>query len=214
MTLIVLLGFMINSVAGSSYCSLLMEPNTSVTSPPIILQSGTAGTSTIYANSTSAETSVSGYGYDFVDNNSSDVDLNANKGTHSNFTAQKYGPDSIYDMLTEENTEGNGEGTGYPIQNMNFTSDTSSWSFVIVSGSDFAGGWDNTGQTGGSAYVDVTTRNEAGEAYWNQSFVATVNSTLQSVGLSHRWKVEVWNTVDSGTLKAILTHPNGTSWDV
>lgn len=214
MTLIVLLGFMVNSVAGSSYCSLLMEPNTSVTSPPIILQNGTAGTSTIYANSTSAETSVSGYGYDFVDNNSSEVDSSANKGTHSNFTAQKYGPDSINDTLTEENIGGTGGGTDYPIQNMNFTSDTSSWNFVIVSGTDFVGGWDNTGQTGGSAYLDVTTRNEAGEAYWNQSFAATVNSTLQSVGLNHRWKVEVWNTVDSGSLKVILIHPNGTNWEV
>jgi len=38
---------------------------------------------------------------DFVDNDSSDVDGSADKGTHGNFTAQKYGPDSIYDVLTE-----------------------------------------------------------------------------------------------------------------
>lgn len=214
MMLIAMLSLLIANVAGSSYGSLLVESNTSVTSPPIILQNGTAGTSTVYANSTSAETSVSGYGYDFVDNNSSDVDSNANKGTHSNFTAQKYGPDSTNDTLTEENTGGTDEGSDYPIQNANFTSDTSSWNFVIVSGTDFAGGWDNTGQTGGSAYVDATSRNEVGEAYWNQSFAATVNSTLQSAGLNHRWKVEVWSTVDSGTLKAILVHPNGTGWDV
>jgi hypothetical protein len=31
----------------------------------------------------------------------SDVDSSADKGTHSNFTAQKYGPDSVYDTLTE-----------------------------------------------------------------------------------------------------------------
>jgi hypothetical protein len=35
-----------------------MEPSTTVTSPPVELQAGTAGTSTIYANSTSALTSV------------------------------------------------------------------------------------------------------------------------------------------------------------
>jgi hypothetical protein len=40
----------------------------------------------------------------FVDNDLSDVDSSPDKGTQSNFTAQKYGPDSIYDALTEENT--------------------------------------------------------------------------------------------------------------
>jgi len=43
---------------------------------------------------------------DYVDNNLSNADSYANKGTESNFTAQQYGPDSIYDMLTEENTGG------------------------------------------------------------------------------------------------------------
>lgn len=41
---------------------------------------------------------------DFVDNNTFDVDFLADKGTHSNFTAQKYGPDLINDTLTEEDT--------------------------------------------------------------------------------------------------------------
>jgi len=41
---------------------------------------------------------------DYVSNNDSDVDSSVDKGTHSNFTAQQYGPDSIYDTLTEENT--------------------------------------------------------------------------------------------------------------
>jgi len=214
LALLLVFSFLLQNVAGSVYYSLLIEPNTTVTAPPVILQGGINGTSTIYTNSTSAKVSVSGYGYDFVDNNETDVDLSADIGAHSNFTAQKYGPDLINDTLTEENTGGNGGGTDFPIQNMNFTSDTSSWNFVIVSGTDFAGGWNNTGQTGGSAYIDVTTRNEAGEAYWNQSSVATVNSTLQSVCLNHRWKVEVWNTVDSGTLKVILVHPNGTNWEV
>jgi serine protease len=43
-------------------------------------------------------------GYDYVDNSVSDVDASADKGTHSNFPAQQYGPDSIYDTLTEKNT--------------------------------------------------------------------------------------------------------------
>ena len=37
----------------------------------------------------------------FVDNNSSNVDNSTNIGTHSNFTALQYGPDSIYDTVTE-----------------------------------------------------------------------------------------------------------------
>lgn len=41
---------------------------------------------------------------DFVDNNASNVDSSADKGKHSNFTAQQYGPDSIYDTLQETNT--------------------------------------------------------------------------------------------------------------
>jgi len=41
---------------------------------------------------------------DFVDDNTSNVDSSADKGTHSSFSAQKTGPDSIYDMMIEENT--------------------------------------------------------------------------------------------------------------
>ena len=45
---------------------------------------------------------------DFVDIDTSDVDSSADKGTHSNFTAQQYGPDSIYDTLTEAHEHGMG----------------------------------------------------------------------------------------------------------
>jgi len=51
---------------------------------------------------------------DYVDNNLSDVDSSADKGTHSNFTAEKYGPDSVYDTLTEANT--GSRVTGYKVQ--------------------------------------------------------------------------------------------------
>lgn len=36
----------------------------------------------------------------------SDIDSSLDKGTHSNFTAQQYGPDLTNDTLTEENTGG------------------------------------------------------------------------------------------------------------
>ena len=41
---------------------------------------------------------------DFVDNDASDIDSSADKGTHGNFSEQQYGPDSICDALTEGNT--------------------------------------------------------------------------------------------------------------
>jgi len=44
---------------------------------------------------------------DYVDNDTSNVDSIADKGTHSNFTAQQYGPDLINDTLTEENNPAN-----------------------------------------------------------------------------------------------------------
>ncbi len=39
---------------------------------------------------------------DFVDNNSSDMDGSADKGSHGNFPAQQSGPNSVSDTLTEE----------------------------------------------------------------------------------------------------------------
>ncbi|MCK4439824.1 hypothetical protein KAU85_02455, partial [Candidatus Bathyarchaeota archaeon] len=41
--------------------------------------------------------------YDFGDNDTSNVDGAPDIGTHSNFAAQQHGPDSIYDVLTEQN---------------------------------------------------------------------------------------------------------------
>jgi hypothetical protein len=102
--LLILLGFLLQNVAGSVYYSLVIEPITTVSSAPVELQAGTAGTSTIYTNGTSALVSLGNDVIDYVDNNTSDVDNNTDVGTHSNFTAQQYRPDSINDTLTEENT--------------------------------------------------------------------------------------------------------------
>ncbi len=73
---------------------------------------------------------------DFVDNNTSDTDSSVDKGSHSNFSAQQDGPDSIYDTLTEENT--GGEGISVTISNITtFADDASSFSFSHTStGSD------------------------------------------------------------------------------
>jgi len=106
LTVSVLLGYSLQSVTGSAYYSNEMQNYATVSSPPVILQNGTAGMSTIYTNSTSAKVRVTGYPYDFVDKDDSNVDSSGDQGTQSNFTAQQAGPDSTYDTLTEENTKG------------------------------------------------------------------------------------------------------------
>src|SRR3989304_10403427 len=68
-------------------------------------------------------------------NQLSNVDSSSDKGTHSNFTAQQYGPDSIYDTLTESNTGGIGAVTIDQITT--YAADSSSFSFFhSCSGSD------------------------------------------------------------------------------
>jgi hypothetical protein len=58
LTLFVLLGYSLQSVAGTAYYSMLMQAYGTVSSPPIILENGTAGSSTIYTNSTYAKASI------------------------------------------------------------------------------------------------------------------------------------------------------------
>jgi len=59
LTFFFLLGYSLQSAAGSAYYSLLMQDYATVTSPPVILEEGTAGNSTIYTNRTSAKVGVS-----------------------------------------------------------------------------------------------------------------------------------------------------------
>jgi len=106
LTLFVLLGYSLQSVAGTAYYSMLMQNYATVSSPPVILEEGTAGASTIYTNKTSARVNVEAPLFDYVDNNDPDVDSSADRGMHLDFPAQQAGPDSIYDTLREENTEG------------------------------------------------------------------------------------------------------------
>jgi hypothetical protein len=105
LTLTVLTGYSLQNAAGSTYFSILIYDILNITSPPIILQNGTAGTSTIYTNNTSAKASAEAPLFDYVDNNDPDVDSSGDVGIHSNFTAQQAGPDSIYDTLSEGTKE-------------------------------------------------------------------------------------------------------------
>ena len=58
LALLLVFSFLLQNVAGIAYFSLLIGSSTAVASPPVELQEGTAGNSTIYANKTSALTSV------------------------------------------------------------------------------------------------------------------------------------------------------------
>ena len=98
-TILILLGSLATTIA-LVYYSLINESQATVSSPEVILQSGTAGTSTIYTNNTSAKVSVEAPLFDFVDNDISDVDNSTDIGTHSNFENQK-AEDGAYDTLTE-----------------------------------------------------------------------------------------------------------------
>src|SRR3989304_2409535 len=49
---------LIGNVFGFTRVSPYIEPSSTITSPPVFLQAGTTGSSTIYANNTSAEVSV------------------------------------------------------------------------------------------------------------------------------------------------------------
>jgi len=64
----------------------------------------------------------------YVDNDDSNVDGNADRGTHSNFAAQQTPPDNAYDTLTET-------AVGASVQNYNPTSCTPLNGTTLVSGS-------------------------------------------------------------------------------
>lgn len=113
LSILILLGLVGTSEASISRF-MFIDSQVTVGSPTVVLQNGTTGTSLISDNDASAKVSVSGYGYDFVDSNDTDMDSSADKGTQSNFTAQKYGPDMTNDTLAEENTGGGGD-TNYEI---------------------------------------------------------------------------------------------------
>jgi hypothetical protein len=57
-TMVVLLGFLFSNVGGNTYFALLAQPRTAVSSPPVVLQTGTAGNSTVFTNGTSARISA------------------------------------------------------------------------------------------------------------------------------------------------------------
>ena len=84
----------------------------------IRIHSGARSAAWIKASYESGRDDLLSYGKeDYVDNDQSDVDSSADKGTHSSFSAQQAGPDSVFDTLTEEKTA---SARGYRVQQGDF----------------------------------------------------------------------------------------------
>jgi len=195
LTVFVLLGYSLQTVAGSVYYSMEMQAYGTVSSPPVILEEGNcSGTSTIYTNNTSARVSVAApvVTYDFVDNNVSDVDSSADKGTHGNFENQKAGPDSNYDTLTEANTASPAtltlrpDSAGYYQQWSTFGSGAAHWdrtsdeldtTGVQVTGSTSLNETENLADTTQMGTINSVTAYMRAKAFGSQTLTNSPSST-------------------------------------
>jgi hypothetical protein len=99
---------------------------------------------------------------DFVDNNSSNVDSSDAIGTHSNFTAMQYGPDSINDILTEADAR------GYTLND---------WVDSNTSNVDGHTGHGTSSNFTAQRYTDTIndTLTEAATSGWNEAWVSPTN---------------------------------------
>ncbi len=138
---------------------------------------------------------------DHVDNDMSDVDSDPDKGTHSNFSAQQAGPDSIYDTLLEENA-GSASNT------------------TLINAESFEGIWPPTGWTEIGDW-----NNESDQAYdgtysadFDGSFL-TSSGDLDTSDLNcsdaNAIYVDFWyrdDDLDSDDF--LLRYYDGSSWDI
>jgi hypothetical protein len=175
----------LESVAGSVTMSLVMQPYTTVTSPPVSLEEGTAGSSTIYTNNTSAKVSAAApvpltynpnsynvvtgtYVSGSVPASVETVDTNyfvvGSSGTATSTTAYNpsgynlNGSTTLVSGATTDLVSNNSaymtfrsyasaSSTSTPITNMNFTSDSSGWTYTEVDpkGYCYNGNWQSSG---------------------------------------------------------------------
>ena len=112
--------------------------------------------------------------HQFTDNAISNVDSSSSLGTHSNFTAQQYGPDSIYDDLTEVDTGGSAS----------FGS-SSGTSFTIVSANYMYGSvFTSPADAGGATLQNITWYGRGNSGSGNAKAVLVLHSTLAIVAVS------------------------------
>jgi hypothetical protein len=156
--------------------------------------------------------------YDYVDQ-TSNVDGVADIGTHSNFTAMQYGPDGIYDTLTEADTGP----VVYPISNMNFTGDATGWSTTTAItqgtatyGYDSANGNPSPGSGAGSYYHKATSSaSKAADITFTTETSFTYSAgTPSSVYLSYAYTLGGNSFGTGGSLIIRLVKPDGTTADL
>jgi len=137
---------------------------------------------------------------DFVDNNISDVDSSADKGTHSNFSAQRAGPDSTYDTLTEGNTG-------------------SASNMTLINAESFEGTWPPMGWTetndwnkeSDQAYNGIYSAYFDGSLFYSSGDLDTPNLDCSGANAIY---VDFWYRDDDlDTNDFLLRYYDGSNWD-
>jgi hypothetical protein len=154
----------------------------------------------------------------FVDQQSN-VDGVADIGTHSNFTAEQYGPDGIYDTLTEADTGP----IVLPVSNMNFTGSATRWSTTTAItrgtatyGYDSANGNPSPGSGAGSYYHKATSSaaKAADITFTTETSFTYSAGTPSSVYLSYAYNLSGTSIGTGGSLIIRLVKPDGTTADL
>jgi hypothetical protein len=153
----------------------------------------------------------------FVDQQSN-VDGVADIGTHSNFTAEQYGPDGIYDTLTEADTGP----VVYPVSNMNFTGSATGWSTTtsVTAGTATYGYGSANGNPSGSgagSYYHKATSSAAKAAditFTTETSFTYSAGTPSSVYLSYAYTLGGTSIGTGGSLIIRLVKPDGTTADL
>jgi hypothetical protein len=143
----------------------------------------------------------------------SDVDSSADIGTHSNFTAQQYGPDNINDTLTEASIAASSASFGNP--------ETSGTSYTGAAANELFGGMWASGSTAASVY-NITffgsetgsgTRSVKGVICNSSGYILTngVGSAVTVSGTTQAWYTSTFSTpptIIGGTNYALLLVPD------
>ena len=116
-----------------------------------------------------------GNGIKYVNTNLSNVDSSADKGTHSAFSAQKYGPDSIVDTLTEANTGG---GSGY------FGSSTGTSYTTVYANRMYGSVFTSPSNAEGATLQNVIWYGRGSSSSGNAKAVLVLHSTMQIIAIS------------------------------
>src|SRR5271157_150865 len=130
----------------------------------------------------------------FVDNNSSNIDSKGNVGTGTNFTALQYGPDQIYDTLTEVNTASAVPET-----------------YVYGSGNQNPGSWLNPTYAYDNTTTTAATKASSTSGSWSGYLV--INLTATTVGTKIQYMVgRSTNTTNLWTTMTVNVANQTGSW--